>query len=276
MIRAVVLLCTFVAFVGLLTGCGEPAPAGPVPSAGPSRFSSLADLSSATTAAQKAAKTAKFTILGGRTGTTQTGLKGEGALRYDDAGPSIQLTQRVQSNNAAPVDVTIVVLPDVAFVRLPPGYGPALPASKPWVRVRSGSTGRLAQQFAPPIQAVRDTADPATSFAQFGDAVAIVESAEEPLDGVPSARYKIRADLAKAAQNQTDPARRQAFAQSVRAGLTSIDYTMWLDAQNRMMRVLVDQRLPGNQGTFTFDARYRDWGQPVQITVPPPTQVAER
>ncbi|MDQ2707007.1 MAG: hypothetical protein M3Z25_04960 [Actinomycetota bacterium] len=275
----------------LLTGCGGGTNAGPTaPSVGPAapppaaigvdaplpRYTSLAELGAATAAAQKVDKTAKITLSGGLSGQAQSAINGDGALRYDEAGPAMQLTQRIQAGGGAPLEVGLVVLPDSAFLRPPAGAGSALPPGKTWVHIKSDSADPMSLQFNQLIQAIRDNADPTKSFAQFGDAITIVDAAEEQLDGVRTMRYKLRMDLVRAADRQADPTLKQSLQQSVQSGLTTLEYTLWLDSANRLTRVMVDQQLPQNQGTYTLDAHYRDWGQPVQIEPPPPDQVVER
>jgi len=41
---------------------------------------------------------------------------------------------------------------------------------------------------------------------RYGDAVSIVDSAEEPIDGSPAVRYDLRIDLTKAAADRSNPA----------------------------------------------------------------------
>jgi hypothetical protein len=260
------------------TGALPTAPA-PAPSAPLQKFTTLADLGAATAAQQKLDKTARITISGGQAGQTgdpQTTINGDGALRYDDAGPVMQLTEQVQSGGGGPLQLGVVLLPDVAFVRPPPNAGVTLPPGKTWVRIAPTSTDPVSKQFGQLVQAIRDNADPTKSFAQFGGAITIVDSAEEQLEGAPAVRYRLKVDMVKAVERQSDPAIKQNLQQSVQSGLTTLDYTLWLDGQNRLVRVLVDQPLPQTQGTFTLDAHYRDWGRPVQIDQPPADQVLVR
>jgi hypothetical protein len=56
--------------------------------------------------------------------------------------------------------------------------------------------------------------------------------------------------------------------------VSTVESSLWLDARNHPLRVLLAQPLPAGQGTYTVDARYREWGQPVQISAPPADQVA--
>lgn len=268
----------------LLTGCGgateetaaPAAPSAPAADAPLPRYATLAELGAATAAQQKIDKTAKIALNGGLSGQTQSALTGEGALRYDEAGAAMQITQRIQAGGGTPQELELVVLPDTAFIRPPLSSSAGMPPGKTWLRIRPTATDPASVQFNQMIQAIRDNADPTKSFAQFGDAITIVDAAEEQLDGQRTMRYKLRVDLVRAADRQPDPALKQNLQQSVQTGLTTLEYTLWVDAQNRLSRVLVDQPLPQNQGTFTLDARYRDWGQPVQIDPPPADQVLER
>jgi hypothetical protein len=271
----------------LLTGCGggddspaappaAPDAGAPAPDAPLPRYTTLDEIGQATAAQQKIDKTARISLNGGLSGQTQSGLSGEGTLRYDDAGAAMQITQKIQAAAGAPQELALVVLPDNAYIRPPPGPSSGLPAGKSWVHIKPTATDPVSVQFNQMVQAIRDNADPTKSFAQFGDAITITDAAEEQLDGQRTMRYRLKVDLAKAAERQPDPALKQSLQQSVQSGLGSLEYTLWLDAQNRLSRVLVDQPLPQNQGTFTLDARYRDWGQPVQIDPPPADQVLER
>lgn len=265
--------------IGGLAGCsgGDPEPpsaaSAPAPDAPLPKYATVVDLAAASAAQQKIDKTAKITLTGGQGG--QGALTGDGSLRYDEAGAAMQIVQRIQAGGGAPQELELVLLPDDAFLRPPPGTS-GLPAGKTWLRFKPNATDAKSVAFNQSIQAIRNNADPTKSFAQFGDAISITDAAEDQLDGLRTMRYKLRVDLAKAAERQPDPALKKSLQDSAQTGLTTLEYTLWVDAQNRLARVLVDQPLPGAQGTFSLDARYRDWGQPVQIDPPPADQVLER
>lgn len=279
-ISALPLLLAVAVSVAGLAGCSSdtqeaPAPSTPAADAPLPKYATLAELGAATAAQQKIDRTAKITLNGGLAGRSQSGLTGDGSLRFDDTGASMQITQRIQAGGGTPQELELVLLPDDAFLR-PPAGSSGLPAGKTWLRIRPNSTDPVSTQFSQMVQAIRDNADPTKSFAQFGDAISIVDTAEEQLDALRTMRYKLRVDLAKAAERQPDPGLKKSLQDSVQSGLSTLEYTLWVDAQNRLARVLVDQPLPQNQGTFSLDARYRDWGGPVQIDPPPADQVLER
>src|SRR5262249_40419046 len=116
---------------------------------------------------------------------------------------------------------------------------------------------------------------PGQLITRYGDAVSIVGSAEEPLDGAHAVRYDLRVDLVKAAALRVDPVtglptppRRLTSGQA-----TTQDFTPWVDQNNRLLRTQVTRPNPSVPGTFTLDAQFRDWAKPVRISPPAPDQV---
>jgi hypothetical protein len=261
--------------LALLTGCGSTAAPAAAPGAESPlpRYASITELATAVSARQKQDRTATLTLTGGVAGQPGTALSGQGALRFDETGTSARLSERVPTGGG-PADVDLVALPDAAYLKLPPSAG--LPAGKSWLRVVPGGTDPVSQRFGPTLQSMRESADPTRTIARYGDATTIVEAVEEPLDGVRSMRYRMRLDLVRAAASSTDPTTKANLERTVRAGAATAEYTMWLDAQNHIERVLLNQSIPGNQGTFGLEIRMRDWGRPVDISPPPADQVFQR
>ncbi|WP_445188221.1 hypothetical protein ACTXG6_13975 [Pseudonocardia sp. Cha107L01] len=263
----------------LLAGCGAGTPAG-APAAPPApplvKYTTLAQLGTATGTQMKADRTAKLTVTGGSSGgPAQATTNGDGAISFDPTGSSMRLTEQVQPAGApTPLELGFVVLPDEAYVKPPPGVGFPIPPGKSWLRIQPNATDPVSQQFGQLVQALRANADPTLSFTRFGDAATIVSSAEDPLDGAPAVRYLIRVDVAKAAAQAQDPTVAQSLRQTVQNGVSAVESSLWLDARNHPLRVLLAQPLPAGQGTYTVEARYREWGQPVQISAPPADQVA--
>jgi hypothetical protein len=256
----------------LLAGCAGPPGPTPPPL---TTYTSLAQLGTATGNQMKSDRTAKITVTGGTSGgPTVASTTGDGAISFDPVGPSMQLTERIQSAGSAPAELGIIVLPDQAYVKPPADPSSPTAQGKPWLRIQHDSADPVSQQFASLVQSVRANADPTQSFTQFGDAASIVGAAEDPLDGVRAIRYSIRVDVARAAAQEDDPALKQSLEQTVRNGMATVDSSLWLDAWNHPLRVLLRQQLPGGAGVYTVDARYRDWGQPVRIDPPPADQVA--
>ncbi|WP_156935327.1 serine/threonine-protein kinase [Pseudonocardia spinosispora] len=104
-------------------------------------------------------------------------------------------------------------------------------------------------------EAIRDLVDPVLPVARMGDAVSIVESAEELVDGVRARRYTLRVDVARALGREID------------------DLQVWLDADDHPLRTLAVAH-PTDTSTVRGETTYRGWGDPVEITPPPADQIA--
>jgi hypothetical protein len=269
-----VLLATFA------TGCGggarttnnSTAQSAPSAADAPLRhYTSLADLGSAIEAQQRADRTQKISMTGGVGPLT---LTGQGAIRFDDPGPSVQFSQHVEQNGqpGSGQDFAMVVLQNQVYLK-PPATLLVLPPGRPWVQVSPNSTDPTIVQLDQLAQNMRQNIDPALAFKKLGDAASLVEAVDDPLDGTPAVRYRIRMDLAKAAQQQSDPTVREQLTEGLQSGITTVDVLTWVDAQDRTLRALVQQPIPGAQGTFTVDVHYQGWGQPVDISPPPADQV---
>lgn len=261
---AFVALLTVLLAATVATACGAPPPPPPLP-----RYASVTDLGTAIGDQLKKDKTAKINLVQSTTGGDPApNANVEQVLDYAPAGLSVQLDTRLQPPGApAPLESTTVVLPDQAYVKPPQGFG--LPVGKSWIHIPENSPVPWMQQIVAQVQMVRQSADPSQSFSEFGQAATITETAEDPVNGARAIRYKVRVDMAKAAQTQPDPQ----IQQKLRSA-PSVDTTVWLDGQNRLLRMLVQQPT-GDGGMLSLDAHYRDWGVPVDIRPPPPDQVVD-
>jgi len=107
-------------------------------------------------------------------------------------------------------------------------------------------------------------------------ATTLVGSDDEQLDGVATTRYTLRVDLAALAQLSQDRQWRPTTPISADPAATGT-YTLWLDRQSHLVRF---QSEPPTTSEWTNmprqDIRYSGWGDPVQITPPPPDQVGHR
>lgn len=246
-----------------------PPPPAPLP-----HYSELGQLGAAVDNQLKLDRTAKISVAGSITGGgRQITTTGDQLISYGPTGASIQFTQKVQEQGVpVPSETTMIILPDRAWLKPPAGSG--LPLGKSWLTVPASSDLPEVQQVVSIVEAVRQGAEMARSFTQFGAAAAITESEEDPVAGVRAERYRIRLDLARAAELQPDPTIRQQM-QTAASGAPSIDATLWLDVDNRLLRQLIQQPLPGGGGIQTTDAHYSAWGQPVQIAPPPADQIID-
>lgn len=259
--RAVVLV------VVLAAGCSSTPP----PSTAPAHFATITDLVTAVAERQRTDRTARLSLRGELTGGATLQFTGEGVLRVLTDAVSVQYTQVVTQKGAAPQETGFIVLPDATYLRLPPARGDKGTA-RPWVRVDPRSTDPAEMRLAGLAATLTESADPTRTLSRYPGATQITDAAADVIDGDPAVRYTIVVDLAKAAAQQPDPARRTQLKQQVRAGLTQVTSTLWVDSANHPVRSAVRQLLPGI-GTLAITGSYRAWGQPVQIDAPPAAQV---
>ncbi|WP_156935234.1 hypothetical protein [Pseudonocardia spinosispora] len=259
-----------------VAGCGGSGDDPPEPDSPLPKFTTVAQLTRATFEQRKADGTAQFHISGVSSGTSAQSMTGDGALKFVGDNIAMRVGQQLQELNKPPGPLfTLVIVPDGAFLKLPDSASGMLPPGKSWFRIQDNTTSPAMQQFSQAVQTLRQNADPTQGFNQLGNAVSITESSQEALDNVWTVRYKISLDLAKAAQLTTDFDIKDTLDYLVQAGARTEDTTLWLDARNRLLRMVLVRNLPTDNGvtTYTLTTRYRDWGEPVDISAPPAEQV---
>ena len=250
----------------LLSGCGADAAAAPAPLPHHADLTALVD---AMSQRQLAEQSARISLRGDITGgTSKLQFTGEGVLRGTGNDVSVKFTQVVTQRGADPQETGFVVLPDAVYL-LQPGQQKA---KRPWTRVARASTDPDDQRLLALSATLVDSADPARTLSRYADATSITAATDDVIEGDPAVRYTIVVDLAKAAAQQPDKAAQAQLEQQVKAGLTQLTSTLWVDRDSRPMRTVVNQELPGI-GTLSIMGSYRDWGRPVDIEAPPRAQV---
>jgi hypothetical protein len=262
--RAAALITTLLV-LALAAGCGG----APADASGLTRFFDVRQLIDAVAAQQRADGTARFSLRGELVGAQDTRLRftGVGALRFGADEVALAFTQVVTQRGAEPQETGFVVLPDAVYLRMP-GQG----GERPWVRVDPTDTDAEAQQLIAMAASVTDRADPTSTLAAYADATLVTDAADDVIEGDPAVRYTIVTDLARAAEITPDPALRAQLEEQVRAGLTRVTSTLWVDAAHRPLRSSARQELPGI-GTLAITSSYRDWGATAPIDPPPSEQV---
>lgn len=260
----------------VLAGCGHaaPTPVAPPPPPPMPKYTSLVELGTASANQMKIDRFVKITMSVAASGKPLTDL--EGSFLFDPAGLSLQTEQRVYNGDTA-INMSMIALPDQAYVQAPGEL--QLPPGKSWARLRPDTTNPLLQIMGKAVENARQSLTPTQRLSEMSDAATIVESVEEPLDGVRTMRYRARVDLNQAITRVTDPSLQENFRRLLSlaqaTGGSTLDYVFWLDERSRLLRFLIEQPLPAGQGTVKTEARYRDWGVPFVITAPPPDQVAD-
>lgn len=253
-----------VSLLALVAACGAPADATTL-----ARHYDVRQLIDAVAAQQRADGTARFSLRGELVGAQDTRLRftGVGALRFGAGDVELAFTQVVTQRGAAPQETGFVVLPGEVYLRLPEAD-----ADRPWVHVEAGDPDPQARQLIAMATTVSERADPTSTLSAFADATLVTDAADDVIEGDPAIRYTIVTDLARAAEITPDPVVRDQLAGQVRAGLTRVTSTLWVDAAHRPLRSEFRQDLPG-VGTLALTSSYRDWGSVTTIEAPPADQV---
>lgn len=170
------------------------------------------------------------------------------------------------------ITVHLIVLPDGVFMQFPKAIEVKL--GGPWLKANTASKDAAAQEL---LQMQKDLAKSADMKDFMPPGSRITSTADEQLDGTPVTRYEITADAAAAAKQATDSTTQGEFADLIKAGVATVQTTVWIDAQNypRKLHATLPLSKLGKKGVVdevkevTFDR----WGEPVSITAPPADQV---
>ena len=261
----------------LVAGCGH-ADTAPAPPPAPvlPHYATVAQLAAAAAARRNTDRSLGFHLTGVTTDSPPQSTSGDATVSFAADGPTLEVRQSDQPLNESPgPPFTLLVQPSRALLR-PPAGTVAVPPGKSWFKVRQDPANAALTKFNQIVQSLRDSADPTRALAVLGDAAGITSATDDSLDGVPAVRYKISLDLTVAPQRQDNPAVVRALADAVANGGTSNDTTLWLDAADRPLRTVLSRTITANDGThstYVMTVRYRDWGKPVTIPIPPPAQV---
>ena len=268
-----------------LTACSSsppPAPATSAPAVPKQHFAKAADLEGAIRAQMLHDKTATTSttatvVVPGEDPKVLPGPDGaQGAVSFGADSQEVHAFYPVVFDQGAPALVEATVLAtDTGYLKPPAGMGFKLPAGKPWAgpfQLAENTKGSRDQQMALVANTITKAADPTYGFEGnlYGDDAAIIGVVDGDLDGVPVVKYSVSVDITKALEHQKNAKRKQVLQGHIDNGETSTDITLWVDADNRPLRVSSRSGKPAR--ITTVDIRYRDWGTPVKIEAPPSTE----
>ena len=243
-------------------GSADPAVAPPAQAAFP-------DLSKALTAKLSGRGSAKFTVdsttelLDAKSVTSVTG-----AFRRDDQG--LWMTATMSVKEPAATTLSFVLTPNAVYVRPPADQ--KLPADKPWVRATSDGSDKFSQEFAPLFASLKQATLSPLAVPLDGASTTIAGSDLQPVGLVPARHYTLRTDLAATAKALPDGPLKDATL--LEAKLGGMVTELWVGAGNLALRSDSKLDIPATKGTLTVTRTYSDWGQPVDVPVPPDTQLS--
>lgn len=263
--RTTTALAALLALLGsaLLAGCGalpgssgdgpRPRPA-PVTTPGPALYSDVA-------ARMADEGTATFVFSGVGGGET---LSGQGAMNFLDGSFDADVTLTMSETGR----VRAVLLPAASYLALPAAKG--LPRTKPWMKVPPRPRTRLGRTLQPVVDQLRASFDPQQSLGLLRAARRVEEVGPATVEDVATTQYHAVLDLRRATA-QVDGGTKDQFQSMLDAGVTSLEYEVWVDMNGLPRRFSAD--IPTTSGLYSVTGIYRDWGRKVSIEAPAPKQV---
>ncbi|WP_016701263.1 hypothetical protein [Actinoalloteichus spitiensis] len=192
-------------------------------------------------------------------------ISGEGALEYQENGAVDSATTMEVPDSPSPVQS--VQVDQIMYLNLGQEFEPG----KSWLRIdpneEATGAGALFQMLG---QQAAASGNPMAALQEAGDALSIVDSAEEEVNGQQATRYTISLDVARAGELVQDEMQAQTMQMLAQQGVDTIEQQIWLNEADLPVQLLVDQALPGaeEQATTTV-ITYSGWGEPVDIAAPP-------
>ncbi|MCP3800539.1 hypothetical protein NLX83_14830 [Allokutzneria sp. A3M-2-11 16] len=281
--RTTITVISGLALVGALTACtttqpGEPMPEptqgttrGPENEGGNAAKGALAPLMEKAAVAMKAKKSAKVTVTG--SGPKASNVGGNGAIRFDGNDVALSMTSKVPGEDGKPPQDSKMLLVGGAMYIEAPKDG-SVPPGKNWLKIDPKGTDVMSKLMGSLVQQMRDSADPQIAIRKFGDAGTLAASTPGTLDGAPATKHKIDVDLKKLAERAADPLQKLGFDMLIKAGITTMSYDFWIDAQDLPKQIDFSQRMPGDDSANAISVKYTNWGEPVDIKAPAESEIA--
>jgi hypothetical protein len=252
-----------------LAACGSSSDGGPTAAGSASRSASatptaqtgsalFADMTKATAQAQSARTT--FTTTVGR-----QAIRGSGSFRFGDT-PAADMTVTVPGQGK----LRVVLVGRTGYLGLPKAAG--LPAGKHFLKIDGKGDNPVDKLFGPILTQLQGSFDPGDNLSLLKGATTVTPAGTEQVDGVSTTKYTATVDLAKVAAQAEGPLAQQYKALSG-AGVHTMHYTLWVDGQNLPRKFATS--VPTKQATIAATGTYTDWGKPVTISAPKPSEVAD-
>jgi hypothetical protein len=237
------------------SGSSRSASATPTAQTGSALFSAM---TKATGKAQSARTT--FTTTVGR-----QAIRGSGSFRFGDS-PAADMTVTVPGQGT----LRFVLVGRTVYLGVPKGAG--LPAGKRFLKIDGKGDNPVDKLFGPILKQLQGAFDPSDNLSLLKGATTVRPAGTEQVDGVSTTKYTATVDLAKVAAQAEGPLAQQYKALSG-TGVRTMHYTLWVDGQNLPRKFATS--VPTKQATIAATGTYTDWGKPVSIKAPKPSEVAD-
>lgn len=165
-----------------------------------------------------------------------------------------------------PASVNEILTAKVAYLKIP-GLGST---GKPWVKLSLAGKNGTGAALGQLLQSA-ESSNPANQTAALTASKDLRKTGAEVINGIPTTRYEGSYSVADQLKKMP-PALRKITSQSIAAlGVTKVQFTIWIDGQHQMRRVITVEK--GSSSTITTKLDIISINQPVNVTLPPPSQV---
>jgi len=166
-----------------------------------------------------------------------------------------------------PASVNEILTTKVAYLKIP-GLGST---GKPWVKLSLAGKNGTGAALGQLLQSAENS-NPANQTAALTASKDLRKTGTEVVNGIPTTRYTGSYSVADE-MKKLPPALRKMTSQSIAAlGITKVHFTIWIDGQHQMRRVITVEK--GSGTTITTKLDIISINQPVNVTLPPPSQVS--
>jgi hypothetical protein len=195
--------------------------------------------------------------------TVVTDAIGSTSSKLGPGGPAVSSTTTLSGPAEIAGTVREIVLPDAAY--LGPPHDPA-PPGKDWAKLDATPRSPYYEGVQSLVRMYRETGTRLFCLTEIGGAT-LTGSRQDELDGVPVLVYSMHIDLERRADDELTASLLREL------GLSSVDSTMAVDADDRVRQCHLDQPLPDGAGSVLSDQRFDGFGAPVEVAAPPPDRV---
>ena len=165
-----------------------------------------------------------------------------------------------------PASVNEILTTKVAYLKIP-GLGST---GKPWVKLSLAGKNGTGAALGQLLQSAENS-NPATQTEALTASKDLRKTGTEVVNGIPTTRYEGSYSVADE-MKKLPPALRKMTSQSIAAlGITKVRFTIWIDGKHQMRRVITVEK--GSSSTITTKLDIVSINQPVNVTIPPPSQV---
>ena len=170
------------------------------------------------------------------------------------------------SLNIPPSSVNEILTTKVAYLKIP-GLGST---DRPWVKLSLAGKNGTGAALGQLLQSA-ESSNPANQTAALTASKDLRKTGTEVVNGIPTTRYEGSYSVADP-MKKLPPALRKMTSQSIAAlGITRVQFTIWIDGKHQMRRVITVEK--GSSSTITTKLDIISINQPVNVTIPPPSQV---